>query len=319
MSYCIFFPFSHISKQQLDTLQAFFTSFAYFPAAVDLNHQPELRDVAGEGLINPLFSSKEDLSIVDQTFNQYMSWVKLHRGNEDNLKYLLKKTPHFTSDSDLPAIKSQIRGTHPKLEPRLNEKERLYQDLVFLKIARHWDQNNEAIDSDLRGVDQVRTGIFSDLLGEDNLDHVSESGGKPLADDPGATMTRERVAAFARCLNHSKVFETLDSPPLFITTSEAVVDYLETISSDVINALDIGPIKVHENECKEKTEWQRQVLEQLEYAGKNDAVFNNGRMLVTDGCSAEGQITLKFFSGNKIPYLFHLKDEKMRVCLIRLK
>ncbi len=38
----------------------------------------------------------------------YLAWAQLHRGNERNLKHLLKASPYFKSDTDLTSIKSQI-------------------------------------------------------------------------------------------------------------------------------------------------------------------------------------------------------------------
>jgi hypothetical protein len=98
-----------------------------------------------------------------------------------------------------------------------------------------------------------------------------------------------------------------------------VFDYLETISSDTINALDINPIKVHENECENKIGWQQQFFEQVIRAAKGDLDRQNHLPEVTDECSLSGQIKMSLFSGNNIHNLFHLKDKQIRVCWIRLK
>lgn len=316
---CIFFPFSHISQDQLDAIRAFFPSFIFFPASADLKHHERLQELADQGVAVPVFSSEDDLISVDYTFEQYMSWVKVHKGNEHNLRFLLRDNPYFTSDSDLFAIKSQIRGTQRKSELQRSEKDVLHQDLLFLKMAKQCDEENENIDFQLRNVDETRNRMLSTLLGEENPMDAMLSGGKTGTPDPGAIMTRERIEAWSRCMIHSNIFQTLGQKPLFLTTSEAVVDYLESICSDVINALDINLIKVHENECENKTGWQRQIFEQFMNAVKGNASVPNDLPEINDGCTISGQIKFSLFSGNNIHNLFNLKDKQTPVCLIRLK
>ena len=316
---CIFFPFSHISQDQLATLQAFFSSFAFFPAASDLEHLVRLQELADKGTAVPVFSSREDLILVDRQFEEYMAWVKVHKGNEHNLRFLLKDNPYFTSDSDVTAIKSQIRGTREVIKPQQSAKDGLLKDLLFLKMARQCDQEKESIDLQLANIDRAGNRIFSRLLGEEDPVEAAVPGGKPGIPDPGAIMTRERIEAWARCMMHSNIVENTGESPVFVTTSEAVVDYLETISSDAINALDIDPIKVHENECENKIGWQRQVFEHLMCAAKGDKGRQNHLPEVKDECFISGQIKLSLFSGNNIHNLFNLKDKQIAVCLIRLK
>lgn len=317
---CIFFPFSHISQDQLDALQAFFSSFIFFPAAADLKHHERLLKPADQGAVVPVFSSRDDFSLVNYTFEQYMAWAKVHKGNEHNLRFLLKDNPYFTSDSDLFAIKSQIRSTTKKSEPNRSGQSVLHQDLLFLQMAKQCDQENENIDLQLVNIDKTRDKMLSTLIGEeDPMDVVLSGGKKGSAIDPGVMMTRERIEAWSRCMIHSNIFRTIGQNPLFVTTSDAVIDYLETICSDVINALDIDLIKVHENGCENKTGWQQQVFEQLEYAAKGDAGRQNDLLEANDECSVSGQIKLSLFSGNKIHDLFNLKYKQIAVCLIRLK
>ena len=316
---CIFFPFSYISQDQLATLQAFFSSFAFFPAASDLEHLVRLQELADKGTAVPVFSSREDLILVDRQFEEYMAWVKVHKGNEHNLRFLLKDNPYFTSDSDVTAIKSQIRGTREVIKPQQSAKDGLLKDLLFLKMARQCDQEKESIDLQLANIDRAGNRIFSRLLGEEDPVEAAVPGGKPGIPDPGAIMTRERIEAWARCMMHSNIVENTGESPVFVTTSEAVVDYLETISSDAINALDIDPIKVHENECENKIGWQRQVFEHLMCAAKGDKGRQNHLPEVKDECFISGQIKLSLFSGNNIHNLFNLKDKQIAVCLIRLK
>jgi hypothetical protein len=318
-NHCIFFPFSHISQDQLAALQTFFPSFAFFPAAADLDHSIRLKELVDKGAAVPVFSSREDLTLVDQQFEQYMDWVKIHKGNEHNLRFLLKGNPYFTSDSDLTAIKSQIRGKREIIKQQQSPKEALLKDLLFLKMAEQCDRDNENTDLQLNGIEKNRRGMLSTLLGEVDPVKAKASIGKAVVPDAGIIMTRERIEAWARCMTLFNTVENTAENPVFVTTSEAVFDYLETISSDTINALDINPIKVHENECENKIGWRQKFFEQVICAAKDDLDRQNHLPEVTDECSLSGQIKMSLFSGNNIHNLFHLKDKQIRVCWIRLK
>ncbi|MFA5902577.1 MAG: hypothetical protein WC836_01485 [Desulfobacula sp.] len=315
----IFFPFSHISQNQMDALETFCPSFTFFPATKDLNHQPRLQELVKGGKSVPVFSSEDDQFSVDQTFEQYLSWAKVNKGNEHNLRFLLRDNPYFTSDSDLTSIKSHIRGLKKAIEPHRMEKDGLHQDLLFLKMAKQCDQENESIDAQLRDIDKTRNKMLTNLLGEeDPTDTViyEEKTGTP---DPGSIMTRERVQAWSRVMMHYNFLPKTDVTQVFITTSKAVTDYLETICSDVINALDINPIKVHENDCENITGWQQQIFEHLMCAAKGDADMQDHLPDVNDDCFCSGQIKLSLFSGNNIHHLFNLKEKQIAVCLVGLK
>ncbi|OGQ85210.1 MAG: hypothetical protein A2464_08155 [Deltaproteobacteria bacterium RIFOXYC2_FULL_48_10] len=318
-THCIFFPFSHISQDQLAALQAFFSSFAFFPASADLQHSIRLRELVDKGTAVPVFVSRDDLTLVDRQFEQYMDWAKIHKGNEHNLRFLLNGNPYFTSDSDLTAIKSQIRGKRESIKPQQSPKEALLKDLLFLKMAEQCDRDNENTDLQLKSVEKNTSRMLSTLLGEDDPMKAKAYGGKPGSPDVGTIMTRERIEAWARCMMQFNAGENTAESSVFATTSEAVFDYLETISSDTINALDIDLIKVHENECENKIGWQRQFFEQEICAAKGDLDRLNHLPEVTDECSLSGQIKMSLFSGNNIHNLFHLKDKQIRVCWIRLK
>ncbi len=315
----IFFPFSHISQGQLEALEAFFPSFGFFCAAQEKKHHTRLKKLIEEDMAIPFLPSKDDLYPVDQAFEQYLAWARVHKGNEHNLRFLLQDNPYFTSDLDLTAIKSQIRGSKRTMEPAPSEREALHRDLLFLKMAEQCDQENESIDSQLRGIEKTRGSMFKALLGEKDMIDAPISRGKENMPDPGSMMTRERIQAWSRVMMHYKFFPNADKTPLFVTTSKAVMDYLETICSDMINALDIDPIKVHENGCENKIGWQQQVIEELMCAAKGVSGPLKHLPEAKDECSLFGQIKISLFTGNNIHNLFNLRDKQIPVCLIRIE
>jgi hypothetical protein len=321
----LFFPFTYISENQLNTILTFFPSFHCLPMVRDFEHHSGLNKLCEQKKINPVFVSSDLLEKVDQTLEQYLAWAQIHRGNEINLKALVKDSPYFTNDSDVTAIKSQIKGeqygkgTAEDAGNALACESTLENDLLFLKLAQLCDEQNEGIDAALNDLDIIHDTLISNLRGIENCPGEAQDGKSKGRKDLGAMMTCRRISAWSRCMVAMGGLSLKEDIPLFITTSEAVFDYLESNCKDVVNALDIGQIKVHENECKNKSEWHHHFFENLMCAIQGQGILENDLPQVNDNCSLFGQIKLCLFSGNDINNLFNMSDKQIFVCLIKLK
>jgi hypothetical protein len=314
-----FFPFTHISQDQLNTILTFFPSFHYLPVAGDLKQDPQLQKPVEQGKILPLFFSSKALLPVELKFEEYLAWARIHKGNEHNLKSLLKDNPYFTSDTNVTAIKSQIKGIKNGSRMALPGESPLERALLFLKMAQLCDKQNESIDLELKNLDKTRDKLVSTLRGLESPPIEVENKKKGMFKDPGAMMTRERINAWFVCMAQKEELKKEESRPLFITTSEAVFKELESNCKDVVNALDIDKIKVHENECENKTEWQHHFYQYLMGAIQGDGNRKNQVQSATDKCSVSGQIKLHLFPGNGINKCFNMSDKHIPVCLIKLK
>jgi len=314
----IFFPFTHITETQLNTLFSFFPAISYFPAEADFKLNPGLQKLYEQQKIYPFFSSPGVIEDVEYKVEEYLAWAQIHKGNEHNLKSLFKDNPYFTSETNVTAIKSQIKGVRDLKEDGLT-RESLPHDLLFLKMAHHCDRQNEQIDLELQSLDRNCDTLFSTLRGTavSNSDaSIRKAGSDP---DFGATMTRERIRSWAACMSSHMDLKTGEGNPLFVTTSEAVFEYLGSNCKDVVNALDIDTIKVHENECENKSAWQHHFSEYLMHVIQGEGHRENGVPEVNDSCSLSGKIQLNLLSGDGINDLFNLSDKLIPVCLISLK
>jgi hypothetical protein len=282
-----------------------------------------LQELVEQGKIHPVFLSPEELETVEQKVKQYQAWARIHKGNEVNLKALLRDTPYFTSDTNVTAIKSQIKGVKEDKEDScdaVSTESVLQHNLLFLKIAHLCDKQNERIDLALKDLDAGRDKLMSTLRGFESPLSDVQDGKTDAGKDLGAMMTRERIYAWSGCMAQKGVLKPEGGgQQLFITTSEAVFNYLESICQDVINALDIDKIKVHENQCKEKNGWQHQFCDYLMRAIYGNGTRENNIAKVNDRCSLSGQIKLNLFSGNDINKLFNCSEKQIPVCLIKLK
>lgn len=311
----IFFPFTHITQNQLNTILAFFPSFQHLPVSVDFKHQPTLQKLYEQGKIHPFFSSARDVVAVEQKIGEYLAWARMNKGNEHNLKLLIKDHPYFTSNSDVTAIKSKILGAKGLEKEAISDELALQHNLLFLKMAQLSDEQNESIDLELRDLDEARDTLIFELRGLDSSDHKDSKTEENK--DTGAMMTKERIKAWSVCM--APVLQSQDKSPLFVTTSDAVFEYIESNCKDVVNSLDIDKIKVHENDCEKRNEWQQKMCDYLMGAVQGDGNRKNKMPQVNDTCSLSGQIKLGHFSGNGINKLFNLSDKQIPVCLIKLK
>lgn len=312
----LFFPFTHITQHHLKTMVSFFPSFQYLPAEKDFQGSPALQEWVDKGKISPVFSSPEEMATVEQKVAQYQEWARIHKGNEVNLKSLLKENPYFTSDTNVSAIKSQIKGA--KEEPQDEDSTR-QRDLLFLKMAQLCDDQNERIDLKLKALDKSRDRLFSALHGLENPLDDDKAGSDGYQEDFGAMMTRERISAWSRYMAAAGALNQEGDRPVFVTASQAVFDYLESNCTDVVNALDIDKIKVHENECENTREWQHQFRDYLMHAVQGGGDRKKNLPVVDDRCAVSGQIKLGFFSGEMINRIFNLPDRQIPVCLVKLK
>jgi len=319
----LFFPFTHISESQLRIVLTFVPSFEYLSMTRNFDLRSDLHKLFGQGKIIPVFLSDDQAVMVKQNLEQYLAWARIHKGNEVNLKSLLKDTPYFTNDSDVTAIKSQIKGEKAeKLYSKmaLSGESTLKQDLLFLKMAQLHDEQNEGIDLALKNLDTSHDTLISTLRGLESSSSEVENSKIEYNSDMGVVMTRQRIQAWSRCMAAMGGLNSQGGDtPLFITTSVAVFEYLESNCKDVINALDIDKIKVHENGCENKNEWHHHFCAELMRVVQGNGNRKDDLPCVNDNCRASGRIKLCIFSGNDINRIFSCPDKQIFVCLVKLK
>ena len=315
----LFFPFSHISKNQLTSVTAFFQTMGLLPLVRDFTADPLRSDLTERGILDPLFSSAQALGGVEKQVQSYLDWARLHKGNERNLKSLLKQDPYFMEATGLANIQSQIRKGIADTGPEQTEEAQ--NPLLLLKFAQLLDAQNEGIDDELTALEKSKTSLFSELTGE-----ISEKKSDPPAremensaySDPGRIMTQARVVAWFRYAQDKKIFQQ-PGTLLLVTTSLAVLDFMVSQCEGVINALDIDSIKVHENECEKKRAWHQDFYQFLKetIAGKNPS--RSVPPGEDDSCFLSGRIKLCLFPEGGMKAFFNIPDQPIAVCLVQLK
>ncbi|MCG8567624.1 MAG: hypothetical protein MI747_21330 [Desulfobacterales bacterium] len=310
----VYFPFSHLGKTELDSVGTFFPSMACLPLEADFSRHPQLNALVESGFLRPTFPSAEQVAEVDRRAASFRDWAGLNRGNEKNLKALLKDNPYFCDDTQLAQIQSQIRqGLGHGEREDIKELDDGVGLLLFLKLAQLLDAQGEDIDGELDALDRNRMALFSELKGE--LDLPGENGGQSRDLDPGRVMTWERIQTWAAW---ARKCEILGGKTLLVTTSRAVFQELETRADQVINTLDIDSIKVHENGCDETQDWQGQFVEMLQNhieTGSMELPLPEAQ----DGCRIMGRLQLGLFSGKMVEECFNQPGRPLAVCRVGIK
>ncbi len=316
----LFFPFTHVSQFQVKTLLSFFPYIENLALEENYENYPELEPLNEQHKIIPWFLTPDESAQTQAQIYQYLEWAKIHKGNEHNLKSLFKDNPYFTNDSDVCAIKSQLKNSHDNQKELKPDKYLSNQHRLFLKMAQLCDSQNESIDSQLKDIDQNRNRLFFSLRGIEQEQELDiETIQKDHIKDDSSIMAKERVLAWSGIMAEKGALSHEGELPVFVTTSVAVIEYLESICAEVINALDLDQIKVHENECENKNEWQHQFTQYLKDRIKAGRDLEKQSFKVTDNCRLEGQIKLYLFSGNDINKLFNRTEKQIPVCLVQLK
>jgi len=315
----LFFPFSHVDEIQRTTMAAFFSRFIFLPLAADLSQSPDMVPLVNDDAAVPAFTAGPRLEEVASRVHAWMTWARMHRGNEHNLKSLIRDTPYLTDHLGPAPIQSELRSRMAgKALQKPENSSREPDPLLFSIIARLTDAQNEAIDQAMAELEKKRTALFSRLRGDTPPEYSGKS--RPSRRDPGAVMTRERIRAWAACAREAGLFSN-QKPVIFATTSAAVFDQVSANASQVINALDIDGIKVHEDGCDHQAEWQKQVLNLIGTVA--DGSVDEARALeilgpMADACALTGGIQVQTMEGPDLETKLNLPGKGLRVCRVTL-
>ncbi len=317
----VFFPFSHVDQHQRRALATVFPNFQYLPLAADLPKNSPMKPLVEKKVATPVFTSDDRLGQVESQVAAWLDWAALHKGNQRNLKSLLKDSPYFIDDAGPGVIQSELRarirqdvpgkiGTSPSVDP-----------LLFLKIAQITDAHNAAVDAELADLEKRRAALFADLRGDP--DAIVPDTAQIRFRDPGLSMTGARIRAWSAFAREENVFAG-ERPMVLITTSSAVFDFLAAISPRFINALDIGYIKVHEHGCVRRPEWQNHFLDILEKIVTHQYPENQNNLPedllpAMDDCSMFARLQVGIFSGLELENHTGLPGKRHVVCRVAVK
>jgi len=124
---------------------------------------------------------------------------------------------------------------------------------------------NVELKQDLLLFESKEQDLMKNLKGETEDLHIITAGNRTLeADDPGHYMTKERIMAWTRLMQHDQ-----QASGLFVTNSRAMLEYLIDIAPEIEKLICFDAIPVFENRVEEMERWQVGLVESLDMLATN--------------------------------------------------
>jgi hypothetical protein len=134
-------------------------------------------------------------------------------------------------------------------------------------------------------------------------------------------MTRARIRAWAACAKEENLFSK-QAPLILTTTSAAVFDQVAANAAEVINALDIDDIKVHEDGCVHQPAWHKQVQILFDTLADGSVDGTRAQTMLSrmdDACHRTGRIQVQTVEGPDLEKQLNLPGRRLQVCRVSLK
>nr|WP_320017497.1 hypothetical protein [uncultured Desulfobacter sp.] len=311
-----FFPFTFMDERQAKTLSCFFDNFNVLDIHDGAVLPEPMAGLAAKGVLTRVCLDKEKFALAEQKARAYLDWATIHKGNEKNLRALIRENVFFKDESGVAAIRAGIRNRTGSHDPDTAIGRDSNNFFVFLKLADIYDREHQAIETALDALDHENAALIAELKG-DGDSFASEGHAK--TSEPGQAMTEKRIQAWLEAADDAELFDQ-SGIPVLITTSRAVMDEFLTGAGKVINALDIDSIKVHENDSKfikQRHLKIKAIIEQMAQGLTPDPEkeYFEG----ADQDSGTGRIQIRFFSGlGDVNLIKKNPGGQIGVCLVEL-
>lgn len=220
-----FFPFTFIPQKWAQAcMDRFGPAVVYQPAEGGLT--ASMQNLAQEGKVELRCPVKGDDRKLTDLAKQFQSWGQVHYGTASAIK------PHaesgFYNQEFAPEISNEILKGEKKDLP---DPDPMFAARLFLLIAQEYDRQAEELENRLNATQMAAKQMFAKIKGQNSQKDLSGTSEfftsmsetkRSVSDDPGAYMTEARIRAWMRLAEVDP-----DLPPLWITSSRAVIDTLE--------------------------------------------------------------------------------------------
>ncbi len=334
MNTICFFPFTQMSPAQADAMAALANIGGTIKVlTLDLPRLSgsDASRLSDRGAFEFVSMDETRLARLDAQVQGFKDWAAIHRGNEMNLKAIIREKVWLNDDNSLSAIQSRIRsqaGEGAGFVPGGDDDVPQGDPLLVLRFAEILDMENQAIRQRLNTVEARNAALFSALKGETvdvpDLDRptVKADGGHDPFEDIRSSQIEERIRAWCAAANEAGCFaggaNTADDRVVLATTSPAVMAFMTANAKETKNRLDIDSIKVHEQGCvhrKEPCFTLDGILETLTLGEGNPLTDES----MTECHCPKVQIRLCAFSGEALNTKFDIPGgRQVVVCLVTL-
>jgi len=207
----IYFPFTVISGQAADALNACFKSVSIYQPSTHMSKA--LAELAEKGLSEIRRPVQGDDDKLEALAKEYRKWAELHQGAELNFFKFRQDDDHAIAH-----IRSELKGYGIPQEAA----DPLFNARLFLKIAQEFDAERQDVDREISAFEKMEKSLFEELRGEDDAEiEIPLEKSLLRHEDSGAFMTEERLNAWTRLM-----LEDTEISDFFVTGSRAVFDFL---------------------------------------------------------------------------------------------
>lgn len=289
-----FFPFTFMDARQAKILTCFFNHLKMLDVYDGAVLPEPMAGLEARGQLGRVCLNKEKLALAEQKVRAYLDWAAIHKGNEKNLRALIRENVFFKDDSGVAAIRASIRNGTVSHKPVETGGRDASDSLVFLKLADIYDRESQDIQAALDALELESAALFAELKGDEEIPLSVEQTQTP---EPGQVMTEKRINAWLAVAVDAQCFDQ-GNIPVLITTSSSVMDEFLAGAGPEINALDIDSIKVHEKDCKSIEQQHFKIKEIIEQMAQGlTPVPEKDYFDDVDQGSVTGRIQIRFFSG----------------------
>ncbi|WP_319574354.1 hypothetical protein [uncultured Desulfobacter sp.] len=317
-----FFPFTFMDERQAKTLSCFFDNFNVLDIHDGAVLPEPMAGLAAKGVLTRVCLDKEKLALAEQKARAYLDWATIHKGNEKNLRALIRENVFFKDESGVAAIRAGIRNRTDSHDPDTAIGRDSNNFFVFLKLADIYDREHQAIETALDALDQENAALIAELKGDGD---IFASEGHAKTSEPGQAMTEKRIQAWLEAADDAELFDR-SGIPVLITTSRAVMDEFLTGAGKAINALDIDCIKVQTNNCEVIKQRHLKIKAILNQMAKGEQMAKGLTLDPekeyfegADHGPGTGRIQIRFFSGlGDVNLIKKNPGGQIGVCLVEL-
>lgn len=254
-----YMPFSYVPEPLIDPLSRALGPIAVWQPSDDLV-AAHMRAASEKGLLQLQYPADVNQSLLVLAIKQYASWADLHKGRSGDLAGFFRSEQETAAwmQESARAIRTQILSTGR--DESVEVESPLFQAALFLSLAHRYDQQQDALNLELRSVASLER-RFGRILGEDEEENKVSGAGSPLDQaffDSGAYMTERRIETWARLATGGR-----SSERVFFTTSQAVWESLIERLPEAVPAaqIDLDPRQTGHSASEGLTELIATLLE----------------------------------------------------------
>jgi hypothetical protein len=252
-----FFPFTDISQPRLAAATAVFQSLLlYRPSR--LQPADRLQAWVDRGALEIRIPVQGDENRLSALLQEYRQWAELHgSGDLTRLKPHQGDIPFFDDQSPL-KIRSEILRHSDGAKTGPDPADTLFQARLFLQMAQAFDRQQRELQQALEAIDGRQQAMLREL-GDFDAPPPAPSPRLGPAPDPGAHMTAERLAAWARL-----AFQAPAPDAVLLTDSPAAWALLVDRFPATCVVADWPAVSGLAPEGASAVEWRTEVLTALE-------------------------------------------------------